>query len=745
MKKLLKVLLGMLICSLMAFSIVACQITNPISSSIDGESQSAEGTSDSSADGSQSDEGSSDVEREYFLISTAPCENGTLEADKEEAREGETVTLTVTAEDGYFISNVTISYGDSLRYLTVKEDTATFKMPAGDTTVSAEFGYETREVVDYLILGDSYTDMSGWQDFYSDMRDLPSAKTIGVGGTTVPQWGKTGSVFGHSDEPTGGMDNQVARWDGKIIKTDVLGNYAVKNFVFHLGVNDLKSGVPSEIVISDLKILFEQYHKEYPNAHIYWISLSLNVSSPEYTDAYKAVNRAMAEYAEECEYLTYINTVDTMFPDGKPNADWFVDGLHFNQDGYATWSSLITEALGYPRQDVDVFGSADIYYSSNTWNYDPDTKTITNEIRGEYSEQSLWFDGVFDVDLYAEMEVCVNGAVNDDDWPKFGMSVNGNGNHAFFFVEATKNLTGKAVNYTERRPYANRYVVCESSTWDWNIQGKWIDVPSMSYTNGNFVKLGLLRCGADMYFLVNDEVVFTKGGFISCDDAMAIGLTLTNLNVTVKNYSVTTDVDGIIARYNINNAPDAHYEGVKDPTFTNQTQNGEVVKNLLNFSASKFYYETEITLNSVLTLPNSSETDKYPKAGICLQAGGNSLMFYIDAENNGNFGSSTTVGIVYRASGGNWNWQDKVQVTLPSLAYTNSSYAKLSVYKDGVRLVFMVNGVRVLETTEYSAFAGKASVGVIGFNLAFTARNAKIATSETILGLIDEKIGFIEK
>ena len=129
---------------------------------------------------------------------------------------------------------------------------------------------------------------------------------------------------------------------------------------------------------------------------------------PQYTETYKEVNAAMEEYESECDYLTYINTVDVMFPDGNPNADWFYDGLHFNADGYATWSALITEALGYARPDVDAFGSAGKYYSSNTWNYDPETQTVSNETLGVYSEQSLWFDGVYAEDMYAEMEITVH-------------------------------------------------------------------------------------------------------------------------------------------------------------------------------------------------------------------------------------------------------------------------------------------------------------------------------------------------
>lgn len=702
MKKVLKKVVVFTFFVLTAFFVVSCQQTSINNTTTD--------------------------EKDYFTVSVLPCSNGAVKVDASQAKYGEMVNITLIPNDRYHVLTVAIRYGDNLRYLSVKDNNAAFKMPASDVSLYVEFIYDKREVVDYLILGDSYTDIDGWQDFYSDMRDLPSVKTIGVGGTTVPQWGKSGTVFGNRNEPTGGMDNEVMRYDGKIIKTDILGNYYVNNFVFHLGVNDIKSGVPANTVISDLMILFEQYHREYPNAHIYWISLSLNVSHKEYTEEYKKVNEAIKKYADECEYLTYINTVDTMFPDGKPNSDWFVDGLHFNPDGYATWSALITEALGYPRADVDEFGSADIYYSSNTWNYDPATQTISNEIRGDYSEQSLWFDGVFDVDMYAEMEVTVTKLENGDDWPKFGMAVNGNGNHVWFYVEATKNLTGKTVNYTERRPYANRYVACESSTWDWGIQGEWINVPSLNYTNGNFVKLGLLRCGSDMYFFVNDKLVFTKGGFISCDAEMAIGLTLTNLNVVVRNYSVTTDVDEIIKKFNIQNAPDAHFEGVKSPNFTNNTQSGEVIKKVANFSKSEFYFETVMSANYALNVSNSS------KKGICLQSNGNELMFYIDSEKN--------AGVVFRSSGGNWNWQDKIEINVSSLLGTNFSSTKLAVYKDDARLVFMINDNVAFEISNNPNFAGNANVGVVGLNTAFTVSNSKISTSKTMLNLIKSRVDF---
>jgi len=711
------------------------------------DSSSIEDTSSEESSSSTSNEStssSSSSQEIYYDVTCFSTNGGTITADKESCLEGETVTITLSAKVGFELSKLTLSYGENEQELSVSDGEATFTMPANKVTVTAEWT-DTREVVDYLVLGDSYTDYGGWTGFYNDMKDLPNAKTIGVGGSSIPQWGKSNTTFSNPlILATGGLDDSVTRYDGTVISTNVLGKYSVKNFIFHVGVNDIRSGTANkDIAVADLKQLFEQYHTEYPDANIYWVSLSLNVQDLQYTDTFKAVNKEMKEYADECDYLTYINTVDTMFPDGQPHGDWFVDGLHFNPDGYATWSSLITEALGYPRADVDVFGSADLYYSSNTWTYDENTKTITNNTNATYSEESIWFDNVFSTDLYAEMEICVNKPENNSQWPKVGLAVKGKNNHAFFFIETKRDLTGNLVNYTERRAFKRGTNTYETSDWDWNIQANnWTGVPSLKYTNGNFAKLGLLKCGADMYFFVNDELVFTRGGVVGCDDNMAIGLTLIDLNVTIKNYSVTTNVDDIIKQYNITNAPNVSFEGVNTPHFTNETQNGDIVKNVSNYTGKKFYFETEITLDNALTIPNDTKVDEYPKAGIIMQAGGCSLWFYIDAVNTGDFGGCKTIGIVYRPNGSNWLWSETKTITAPTLAYTNSSYAKLAVYKDGARMVFMLNDLPILETSDYADLADKVSVGIYEYNLAFKVRNSKIATSNTILDLVEEKVGF---
>ena len=71
------------------------------------------------------------VEPTVYTITIADMEHGTVTADKAEAAEGETVTLTVTPDEGYALVAVYVNG--------VAIDSATFQMPAEDVTITAEF------------------------------------------------------------------------------------------------------------------------------------------------------------------------------------------------------------------------------------------------------------------------------------------------------------------------------------------------------------------------------------------------------------------------------------------------------------------------------------------------------------------------------------------------------------------------------------------------------------------------------
>ena len=91
---------------------------------------------------------------EKFAITVAEAEHGKVEADVEEAFEGDTVTLNVTPESEEYTAVVKYTYSELVDGVaTPKEETVTaadgvysFKMPASDVTVTATFTAKTYAV-----------------------------------------------------------------------------------------------------------------------------------------------------------------------------------------------------------------------------------------------------------------------------------------------------------------------------------------------------------------------------------------------------------------------------------------------------------------------------------------------------------------------------------------------------------------------------------------------------------------------
>ncbi len=82
-----------------------------------------------------------------YAITIMPAENGTVTADKATANMGETVTLTITPNEGYELDEIHMMNGTNQVAVTPAEDGKyTFVMPAGNVEVSA-----TYKAIDYAI------------------------------------------------------------------------------------------------------------------------------------------------------------------------------------------------------------------------------------------------------------------------------------------------------------------------------------------------------------------------------------------------------------------------------------------------------------------------------------------------------------------------------------------------------------------------------------------------------------------
>ena len=129
-----------------------------------------------------------EIPAEKYTVTLADATNGTLEADKTEAAEGETVTLTLTPDDGYEVD--TVSYtpeGGAATAVTPSGGVYSFGMPAANVTVAATF-----KPADYTIAVTGFTYIASDLCFVDDGDHLVVASTASApDGTDTVAYGDT--------------------------------------------------------------------------------------------------------------------------------------------------------------------------------------------------------------------------------------------------------------------------------------------------------------------------------------------------------------------------------------------------------------------------------------------------------------------------------------------------------------------------------------------------------------------------
>jgi len=103
----------------------------------------------------------------YDIVVNDATEHGSIEADKEHAAAGETVTITATADNGYELDEWIVEDEDSTPIAVTGTNPATFVMPAKDVLVSATFTakptYAITKVVTPVNGGTVATDETAWE------------------------------------------------------------------------------------------------------------------------------------------------------------------------------------------------------------------------------------------------------------------------------------------------------------------------------------------------------------------------------------------------------------------------------------------------------------------------------------------------------------------------------------------------------------------------------------------------------
>lgn len=119
--------------------------------------------------------------RQPHSITVSTADNGSIAVmeSKTSAKKGDTVTLTVTPNDGYKLSTLTVTATESSDTVTVTDNS--FTMPASDVTIAATFQEESTPTTEYMI----HFDVNGGSGTVADqttqdgkLASLPTASRI---------------------------------------------------------------------------------------------------------------------------------------------------------------------------------------------------------------------------------------------------------------------------------------------------------------------------------------------------------------------------------------------------------------------------------------------------------------------------------------------------------------------------------------------------------------------------------------
>ncbi|MDR3318324.1 MAG: family 43 glycosylhydrolase [Clostridiales bacterium] len=188
------------------------------------------------------------------------------------------------------------------------------------------------------------------------------------------------------------------------------------------------------------------------------------------------------------------------------------------------------------------FGSpAPSINSTNGYNVLNDGTDATAYVTQDYpADQYLFFKDVYAESFYIEAEFTVNykKPFENDALPKFGLMLHTGTTRVISFVCAdtgTPNRIGCA------------YRGVGGSSWSWTPATHGTDLLALSYRDGNYIQLGMLRVGPTIYTFVNGQCVLKRDDITGLGDTEAgTGFVTLNIGVKIKNYSASSD-PGVIA------------------------------------------------------------------------------------------------------------------------------------------------------------------------------------------------------
>lgn len=712
MNQSLKTIIALLLVLTFATTLlIGCKNTQPSSTEPDNSTSQPADESDTTEPNAEETE--PPRKPGVYFVTILPTANGTVTADRTEAEQGDTITLTVTPDEGYELLSITANG---------IECELSFKMPAEDVSILARFGLpeeptepEATTVPKVYPKGDFFGSAGGYHS--SDVLNMKTDS--GSSPYLVMDAGKATPLYAYVKGVTAKqfyleLTAQVAdiRSDEKYPKFGLMTSDGKEMVKFYLDMTTEKQ-------VSSLGAVHQKSGREddWAGQSVWNLNKKLDLTTGTVTlgllrdgsNYYIYVNGQLAASGSD---LSERNAATGIFSFGTSLKVTNYKLVKTGND----YDKLLAEA----QADVVVFNQAAL-----TENYfgkaSDDVYTLTTNSDAQHLVDDVTVAGK----IMRESNYNLKGKLtltDADTWGQARILISADAQNEYFIAL--------------EKSGENSYQIFTMSKANEEGWSNWTLIDDAEQNGSrNSIDFEVIVSGNLLYFLIDDVVYYT----CSRVSMAASTVKFTGYNVgttTVENIVLEVFTDEAAAQAYADSKQSRFGEnfGVSQNTYWTTggvdltSDNGEnptvsfvggapQYAYLNDVFTDKFCFKTEFNVTDILN------NDAYPKFGVMVNGTSEMVKFFVDMTSAM---TATHVGVVYQPTGGGDDWAGSRSCQVPGMSFTGSDTVELKLVRDGSAYYFYVNNTLVLYDED--GFKNEnGAVGIFSFNTVMTASNYTVA------------------
>lgn len=712
MNQSLKTIIALLLVLTFATTLlIGCKNTQPSSTEPDNSTTQPADESDTTEPNAEETE--PPQKSGVYFVTILPTANGTVTADRTEAEQGDTITLTVTPDEGYELLSITANG---------IECELSFKMPAEDVSILVRFGLpeeptepEATTVPKVYPKGDFFGSAGGYHS--SDVLNMKTDS--GSSPYLVMDAGKATPLYAYVKGVTAKqfyleLTAQVAdiRSDEKYPKFGLMTSDGKEMVKFYLDMtSDKQVGVIGAVHQKSGK------GDDWAGQSVWNLNKKLDLTTGTVTlgllrdgsNYYIYVNGQLAASGSD---LSERNAATGIFSFGTSLK---VTNYKLVKTGN-NYDKLLAEA----QADVVVFNQAAL-----TENYfgkaSDDVYTLTTNSDAQHLVDDVTVAGK----IMRESSYNLKGKLtltDADTWGQARILISADAQNEYFIAL--------------EKSGENSYQIFTMSKANEEGWSNWTLIDDAEQNGSrNSIDFEVIVSGNLLYFLIDDVVYYT----CSRVSMAASTVKFTGYNVgttTVENIVLEVFTDEAAAQAYADSKQSRFGEnfGVSQNTYWTTggvdltSDNGEnptvsfvggapQYAYLNDVFTDKFCFETEFNVTDILN------NDAYPKFGVMVNGTSEMVKFFVDMTSAM---TAAHVGVVYQPTGGGDDWAGSRSCRVSGMSFTGSDTVKLKLVRDGSAYYFYVNNALALYDED--GFKNEnGAVGIFSFNTVMTSSNYTVA------------------